>query len=357
MADGYRVELVSAGHAHRYADATGRELPAEHQRRVDVDTVFDLASVTKLFTATAVVQLADRGLLGLDDPVGRHLDSYTFGDRGRVTVRQLLTHTSGLPAEVHYWRMPDPGGRRRAVLEESLEAAPGTRSRYSCVGYLTLGLLVERLSGLPLEEVVRRDICAPLGLTRTGYLPLRWLPDGPTGQARDQIAATELRPSGSGSGADGHEQDLRGVVHDENAASLGGVAGNAGLFASATDLLTFGRAVLDTLNGTPSGLGLSPAAAAEMLRPQLPDGLEAYQSGLGWRIDDPGMMTGLLGRGRTFGHPGFTGTSLLLDADRDLVCALLTNRVHPSRDWSVLGPFRQRLAELLASRAGRRTKA
>jgi CubicO group peptidase (beta-lactamase class C family) len=350
--DGERVELVSGGSAYRYADAAGTLLPERDQQPVADDTLFDLASLTKLFTATVVVLLAEQGLLGLDDPLARYFPTYRSSGREAVTVRQLLTHTSGLPADIHFWRdRPDPAARREAVLAQPLDAAPGTRSRYSCVGYLTLGLLVEQLLAVGLDVAVQDLVCRPLGMTRTGYRPLDRPPAGRR-DLRDAIAATEMRRIEWSPRHDPNDPDPRGVVHDENAASLGGVAGNAGLFGPAGDLLVFGRALLDALTGDPAPRwGLSPSAAREMVRPQLPDGVApGYQSGLGFRIDDGSFMGRLAGRGRAYGHTGFTGTSLVVDEARNLVSVLVTNRVHPSRTWSTLNPFRQQLADLLAVR-------
>jgi CubicO group peptidase (beta-lactamase class C family) len=361
--DGERTVLVSRGWAYRYADAEGSLLPERSRRPITDDTVFDLASLTKLFTATAVMQLVESGALGLDDRLARYLDSYASPERAEVTVRHLLTHTSGLPADIHFWRdAPDPQARRAAVLRQPLEAPPGTRCCYSCVGYLTLGFLCELL-GQPLGIGVKDGICVPLGLTRTGFRPLARedaagedatredaAEGNDEGDRRDSIAATEMRRISWTPLHDPDDPDPRGVVHDENAASLGGEAGNAGLFGSARDLLAFGRAVLEGLGGEqPSRLGLGGSALREMVSPQLPGGwAPAYQSGLGYRIDDRAFMGGLAGTGRAYGHTGFTGTSLVIDEARNLVCVLLTNRVHPSRSWSELNPLRRRLADLLA---------
>ena len=351
--DGEGAELVSCGWAYRYADADGSLLPEQSRRRVTDDTVFDLASLTKLFTATAVMQLVQGGALGLDDRLARYFDSYGGGERSEVTVRQLLTHTSGLPADIHFWRdAPDPPARQAAVLAQPLEARPGTRFRYSCVGYLTLGFLVELL-GEPLAVAVDQGICAPLGLTQTDYRPRarRYLVgEQPQDDPRDGIAATEMRRIDWTPLHDPGDPDPRGVVHDENAASIGGEAGNAGLFGSARDLLVFGRTVLDGLSREgPSRLGLERQTLRQMVSPQLPGNWSpAHQSGLGYRIDDRAFMGDLAGSGRAYGHTGFTGTSLVIDEARDLVCVLLTNRVHPSRNWSALDLFRRELADLLA---------
>jgi CubicO group peptidase (beta-lactamase class C family) len=310
--------------------------------------VFDLASVTKLFTATVVLHLVEQGRLGLDEPVAHHLEEYAGpSPRAAVTVRQLLTHTSGLPAEAALWRAPDLLARRAALLGQELQAPPGRQFCYSCLGYLTLGVLAERVLGRPLDRLVEELVAAPLGLRDTGYRPLSG--QQRTGR-RDAIAATELRRVGWSPEHDPEDPDVRGVVHDENAASFGGVAGNAGLFAPARDLLGYGRAVLAAL-GTDdvTALGLSRQTVRELVTPQLPTGLApGFQSGLGFRIDDASFMGGLVGSGRSYGHTGFTGTSLVLDERRNLVVVLLTNRVHPSRDSADLNPLRRRLADLLA---------
>ncbi|MET1008162.1 MAG: serine hydrolase domain-containing protein, partial [Propionibacteriaceae bacterium] len=283
--------------------------------------------------------------------------TYNTPERSAVTIRQLLTHTSGLPAEIFFWRdFADVPARRRAVLEQPLEAEPGTRSRYSCVGYITLGLLIEDLLDQPLDQAVDELVCGPLGLTSTGYNPLAGVAPGPAAErVKDRIAATEMRPITWTRLHDPADADPRGVVHDENAASLDGVSGNAGLFGPVSDLLRFGRAVLDGLTGPgpdTSALGLSRAGLREMVTPQLPPGINpGYQSGLGFRIDDESFMGALVGSQRAYGHTGFTGTSLVLDEERDLVLVLCTNRVHPSRTWSEMGTFRRQLAGLVAQAA------
>ena len=357
--------VLSVGEARRYADTAGRLLPPAERPAVTDDTLFDLASVTKLFTATVVVRLADDGVLGLDDPVARFLPTYAGGARAAVTLRSLLTHTSGLPADSWVWRdQPDVDARRAALLEEPLVTPPGRVRLYSCVGYLVLGLLLEEVTGRSLDVLVEELVCGPLGMTRTGYRPrnLAGTDDqagASAGAGRDGIAATELRRVTWSPDHDPAEPDLRGIVHDEKAASLGGVAGNAGLFGTAADLLAFGRALLTAPRaGGRTPLGLSAAAARALVTPQLPAELDLdYRSGLGFRIDDPEFMGALAGAGRTYGHTGFTGTSLVVDEARDLVLVLLSNRVHPDRSWSELNPFRRRLAELASTGASGRAQA
>lgn len=350
---GTATTVVDLGWAYRYSDAAGTLLPAESARRVQPDTLFDLASLTKLFTATVIVQLAERGALTLDDPLERYFDSYaTSSARRAVTVRHLLTHASGLPADNFCWRTADGNACRTAVLHQELEATPGSRSRYSCVGFLTLGFLIEQVCGRRLAEAVDELICQPLGLRDTSYQPLDRGSAASPPVAKDRIAATEMRRIDWSPRHDPDDPDPRGVVHDENAARLAGVAGNAGLFGTAADLLAFGRSFLGVLAGGSSALGLSASAVREMVTPQRRGiGTGDYQFGLGFRIDDRSFMGALAGSGQAYGHPGFTGTSLVIDEARDLVLVLLSNRVHPSRTWSELNPFRRRLADLVAATA------
>lgn len=321
-------ELITTGVTQAYADRDGTPLPPADRLPVRADTLYDLASLTKLVTATVVAVLADRGTVAVDDPVARYLPAFADG-REDVTVRHLLTHTSGLPADTSAWReQPDPPSRRSAVLAETLLEEPGSTYRYSCVGYLVLGLLVEQVAG-PLDEVVQQEVAEPLALADLGYRPLD------RGVEPNRIAATELWPG---------TEDTRGVVHDENAASWDGVAGNAGLFGTATDLLGLGRAMLDLLAGRRTGLALSAASARTMVTDQAPGTGAGFGVGFGWRIDDAAFLGPLAGRGRAYGHTGFTGTALVLDEERDLVATLLTNRVHPSRTWTELNAFRRELS-------------
>lgn len=339
--------IWTVGVTRAYADASGTPLPEAVRVPVVADTLYDLASITKLVTATVVLTLVERGLLDLDEPACRRLPELRGEDRRDVTVRQLLSHTAGLPADTGAWRdQSDLRARQRAVLATPLLDAPGTTYRYSCVGYLLLGLLVEQVAG-PLDVVVQREVADPLELTGLGYRPLdRGIP-------RDRIAATEVRPVSWSSLVSPDEADTRGVVHDENAASWDGVAGNAGLFATAADLLGFGRGLLDRLAGRPSPLPLAVSSARAMVTDQAPGLGAGFGVGLGWRVDDPTFLGALAGRGRAYGHTGFTGTSLVVDEDRDLVAVLLTNRVHPSRTWTDLSPFRRALAAELAGLTAR----
>ncbi|MCD0481037.1 beta-lactamase family protein [Streptacidiphilus sp. ASG 303] len=298
---------------------------------VTPDTVYDLASLTKV-TATlpAVLRLVDEGAVGLDDPVRRHLPGFTGPGKDRVTVRHLLAHSSGLPPHRPLHELPGaPADRLAAALAEPLATAPGTAVAYSDLGFLALGEVVRTAAGAPLDRAVAELVLDPLGMDSTRYLPpAPWLP---------RTAATEP-------GADGVPK--AGVVHDENAESLGGVCGHAGLFGTAPDLARYlRRCWLD-----PDGPVLSRAVRAEALRCQTA-GLDGRR-GLGWtlrgdRWDHMAAHWPATGAG----HTGFTGTALALDPVSGLWAVLLTNAVHLGREASTVVALRRAVSDALAGAA------
>ncbi|MFJ9853034.1 serine hydrolase domain-containing protein [Streptomyces sp. NPDC101150] len=282
----------------------GLELPRDLWEPMRVGTVFDLASLSKLFTAIVTLQQVECGRLGLDDEVHAHLPAFAPG----ATVRRLLTHTSGLRPELPFHERTGRAAQLALLWAESAAPAgpPGGAYRYSDLNMIALQLIVESLTGRRLDALVREGICRPLGLASTSYGPL----------AAPGVAATEdqRRPW-----AKADRGLLRGVVHDENAWALGGVAGHAGLFSTAQDLAVLCRALLDA--GAYGGARiLGPGSVAALLDPP----------GLGFGIDQPYFMGELAGRGAA-GHTGFTGTSLVLDRATDTFLVLLANTVHPRR--------------------------
>ncbi|MFD5566689.1 serine hydrolase domain-containing protein [Streptomyces cadmiisoli] len=299
---------AATGYAVRYAahaplaDA-GVELPAAHRVPMTVDTPFDLASLTKLFTAVAAVQQIERGTLGIDARVGAYLPEFRAADRHGVTVRQLLTHTSGLRPELPLYDCADDAERLALLRAEPPTAEPGVY-RYSDLNMLLVQYVLERVTGRALDVLVRDGITRPLGMAATGF--------GPCPGA----AATEdqRRPW-----AKADRGMLRGVVHDENAWALGGVAGHAGLFGTARDLAVFCRTLLAGGSYGPARI-LGPDFVELLLTPP----------GLGFVLDQPWFMGELAGRGAA-GHTGFTGTSLVLDRATDTFLVLLANTVHPRR--------------------------
>ncbi|WP_405886586.1 serine hydrolase [Streptomyces longwoodensis] len=298
----------AAGWAVRYArhdpdTDRGVELPPRDRVPVIVDTPFDLASLTKLFTSVAAVQQIERGTLGIDARIGAYLPDFHAAAKHGLTVRQLLTHTSGLRPELPLYDCADDAERQALLRAEAPVSEPGVPV-YSDLNMLLLQQLLERLTGRPLDVLVHEGITRPLGMTTTRF--------GPCPGA----AATEdqRRPW-----AKADRGMLRGVVHDENAWALGGVAGHAGLFSTGRDLAVFCRALL-------CGGAYGPA---RILGPDFVDLLLA-PPGLGFAVDQPWFMGELAGRGAA-GHTGFTGTSLVLDPVTDTFLVLLATTVHPRR--------------------------
>ncbi|WP_328482289.1 beta-lactamase family protein [Streptomyces sp. NBC_00377] len=305
----------AAGWAVRYsaydpaADA-GVELAAGARIPMTVDTPFDLASLTKLFTSVAAVQQIERGTLGIDARVGAYLPDFHAAAAHGITVRQLLTHTSGLRPELPLYDCADDARRWDLLRAQTPVGAPGSYL-YSDLNMLLLQRLLERLTGRTLDVLVREGITRPLGMTSTDF--------GPCPGA----AATEdqRRPW-----AKADRGMLRGVVHDENAWSLGGVAGHAGLFSTGGDLAVFCRTLLSGGSYGPARI-LGPDFVELLLTPP----------GLGFAVDQPWFMGELAGEGAA-GHTGFTGTSLVLDPATDTFVVLLANTVHPRRRAPDSGP-------------------
>ncbi len=290
-----------------------------------IDTVFDLASLTKVIaTASIAMRLVHAGTLDLNRPLGSYLPAWAGGERDGITLRHLLDHSSGLPAHARLWEHNH--GRadyEAAFLALQPEAAPGERSVYSDIGFMLLGFVLADVGGATLNSQMT-DLASELALGDVEFLPpAHWLP---------RTAPTEFDPW--------RNRLLVGDVHDENASALDGVAGHAGLFGTAGAVGRFGRAVLDALSSSPS--------SASAALPRMPEfaartGVPGSSRALGW---DTMLVTSSCGSRlspRAIGHTGFTGTSLWIDPERDLYVVLLTNRVHPSRSNEALRAVRPRV--------------
>ncbi|MEU6710343.1 serine hydrolase domain-containing protein [Nonomuraea sp. NPDC046802] len=277
-------------------------------------TLWDLASLTKPIVGLAVMALVESGDLTLDDPVAAHLPEYAHTGKAAVTIFELLTHTSRIPGQQPlYRRCPTRRALLDALVELPLRADPGVE--YSSQGFMILGLIAERAAGMPLDQLVRDRVTAPLGMGETRFL----LPE----QDRNRAAATEDCPW--------RGRVVQGTVHDENAEVLGGVAGHAGLFGTTDDLTRLGRALCGGGGGV-----LAPRTLAVMTQ------IRVGGRALAWQGRDPHLCPGgdLL-TASAYGHNGFTGTSLWVDPELDFFAVLLTNRVHPSRDSEAIARIRR----------------
>ncbi|MGW8376415.1 serine hydrolase domain-containing protein [Streptomyces sp. ODS28] len=316
----------AAGWARRYA-AYDAELPERERLPMRTGTRFDLASLTKLCTAIAAVQQVERGVLDLERTAASYVPEFGDAGKSRITVRQLLTHTSGLRPELPFYERPlDP---LSLLWEEKPAARRGTHV-YSDLNMIALQQVLERVTGRGLDTLVREGITRPLGMTRTSYGPV---PPETAAATEDQRLPWAKADRGM----------LRGEVHDENAAALGGVAGHAGLFGTARDLAVLCRTLLAGGAYGPARI-LTAASVARLLAPP----------GLGFAVDKPwfmGELAGPLGGGRAAGHTGFTGTSLVLDPVTDTFLVLLATTVHPVRPERPDSGPRARAATLLARAA------
>ncbi len=332
---------VSIGGA-RFLHATG-QLGADDPTPVDASTVYDLASVTKVVSLTTALMLAlNEGMIELDVPISRYVKEFSRDGKERVTVRMLLAHASGLPA----WRplFRETENRAEAIglaVKTPLESPPGAREVYSDLGLIILTDAVEKVYGERLDSLFQRRVSGPLGMRTVRFRP--------PADSRHRIAPTELELW--------RGRILRGEVHDENAAAMQGVSGHAGLFGSAPDLLTFAEWLLDgwtgghaeTRTGASIGSSAGPSVSSVVLREftRRASIVTGSSRALGWDTPAPGGSAGSLLSRNSFGHTGFTGTSLWIDPDRQLAIVLLSNRVNPTRDNPRWNPVRARIADLV----------
>jgi CubicO group peptidase (beta-lactamase class C family) len=307
---------------------------------VATDTMYDLASLTKVVATTTIAMvLVDEGRLDLDQRVSAFFPAFRGGSKDRVTIRQLLSHSGGLlwwaPL---YKELKGKAAYLDRITSLDLDYEPGTKSVYSDLGVILLGDIVERQGKAPLDELTRRLVTGPLGMKDTLFIPPATL--------RDRIAPTEQDPW--------RGRLLRGEVHDENASALGGVAPHAGLFSTAPDLARFAQMLLD--EGVFEGRRIVSRATVELFteRAGVPHssralGWDTPTDGSGVRSSVPGQpgysSAGSLLSPRSFGHTGFTGTSMWMDPERQLYVILLTNRVNPTRENNAIRAVRAQVAD------------
>ena len=300
-----------------YRKAYGERSLEPRRQPMTLDTIFDLASLTKVIaTTTAVMQLMEQGKVRLNDPVAKYLPEFAQNGKEDITIRQLLTHYSGLAPDLDLttpWEGKNTAYQLAFV--EPPETTPGSGFVYSDINFIMLGALVEKVSGETLDAYTEKHIFAPLKMTHTRFLPpAAW---------RAKIAPTQY---------DENEHMLWGVVHDPTARRMGGVAGHAGLFSTGDDLAKFAQALLNGGDGI-----LSAEAVAKMTSPETPPSAPILR-GFGWDIDSPfSSNRGDLFPVGSFGHTGFTGTSIWIDPTTNSYVILLTNAVHPRGKGNAIG--------------------
>jgi CubicO group peptidase (beta-lactamase class C family) len=309
---------------------------------VNARTMYDVASLTKVIVTTTLVEKLVEGdfksPLNLDAPVERYLPEWASGPqpdwRHKVTVRHLMTHTSGLPPFKEYWRTskgkPDT---LKMIFAEPLESEPGTKMVYSDLGIILMAEIIERLTGRTLDDLAKEYIFSPLAMNDSMYKPPKKL--------WPSIAPTELD-------ANFRKRLIQGEVHDENAFAIGGVSGHAGLFSTAPDLAAFCQMLLN--GGVYAHQRI--LRRATIVQFTVPQQLSGGTRTLGWVVPTEGSSSGHYFLPHSFGHTGFTGTSIWIDPDRQLFVVLLTNRVNPTRENHKIAEVRPALHDAVMQALG-----
>lgn len=319
--------LAVTHNGERFVYGTG-QLGADEPQHPDGSTVYDLASLTKVVALVTMVMFAvNERRIDLDAPIQHYVPAFTGPGKDRVTVRLLLAHASGLPSIRLLYREASSRAAAFALVDSTrLKYPPGTEETYSDLGAIVLTQAVEAVYGERLDSLAERRVFQPLGMTSTRFLPpADW---------QDRIAPTELEPW--------RGRVLRGEVHDENAALMDGVSGHAGLFSSADDLLKFAEWFLSPSGGPP----VRPSVLHEFTRRQ--NIVLGSTRALGWDMpSSENSSAGTRLSRNSFGHTGFTGTSLWIDPEQHVAIVLLSNRVNPTRDNPRWAPVRAKIADLV----------
>nr|WP_263324788.1 serine hydrolase [Neobacillus sp. Marseille-Q6967] len=324
------VKHDAYGYAARYTDGQFTEM--ENPILTQTDTIYDLASISKIFTSTAAMILFEKGLFQLDDPVAKYIPEFAANGKDNVTIRQLMTHTSGFTAWIPLYAQGNSREERiKQIFNQPLKNAPGSTYEYSDLNMITLGALIEKLSGMRQDEFVKKYITEPLGLKDTMY--------NPPASLKHRIAATEYQ-------AVPNRGLVWGEVHDENAWSLDGVAGHAGVFSTAEDLAKFAHIFIN--DGKYGGKSILKPETVKLMLENQNEAFPGDDHGLGWELGQGWMMDALSEGTYSFGHTGYTGTSIVVNPNNKTIAILLTNRVHPSRSTISTNQTRRLFARQVA---------
>lgn len=292
--------------------AYGKQTYENNSQAITINTIFDLASLTKVIaTTTAAMICYERNLFSVDDPVSKYIPEFAANGKENVTIKNLLLHNSGMPVWKKYYSANNkPEDILQDIYKSKLQFQPGTKTLYSDPGMITLAKVIEKASGKPFDIFCDEEIFKPLKMKNTFFNPDDSLKHRITPTEKDNYWRKKL---------------VHGKVHDENAAMLNGVAGHAGLFSTAEDISRLIRLYLE--NGESDGKKYFNTASLKFFTKKHTD------RALGWDIKSPkGSSAGTLFGERSFGHTGFTGTSVWIDPDKNLFVVFLTNRVYPSRE-------------------------
>lgn len=334
---------------------SGTKLPAEVQEDAKLDTIYDMASLTKLFTTVAVLRCLDKGLVTLEGPVATWLPGFEVNGKKNVTLIQLLTHTSGFAPDpaVGLWmaQYPTYDSRIQAILQSELQNTPGSTYLYSDLNFMTLMLVVEAVTGMKHDDAVK-EYTDEMGMADTFYN--RGNVEGSKFQYYSRMATQEFQNNVVSGYEPERPQPVRGTVHDENAWALDGVSGHAGLFSTAFDTAKFCQMVLN--NGTYNGKRILSKKSVDLIFTNFNERFgPGNEHGVGFELNQyytAGPMANL----QAASHTGFTGASLVIDRESDTLFVHLSNRVHPSRNWSSNNIARETLGAWVATALGRKVK-
>lgn len=345
------VSFFAAGHRNLYADVNGTLLPADQQELTTKDTIYDMASLTKLFTTVAALRELDSGKLSLDSTVASYIPEFAVNDKSNITILQLLTHTSGFDAD------PDPplysanyttyAERTNAIITQPIINPPGAEYLYSDLNFMTLFLVLETITGHPLDRLIY-SYTKPLGMHSTFFN--RGNLEGSSFPPYKTMATQEFQIDVLGPEEPQRPQPVRGTVHDENAWSLNGVSGHAGLFSTVADSAIFCQMILN--NGSYAGKQYVKPETIDLIFHNYNARFPNDAHGLGFELNQTywaGPMRSL----QTAGHTGFTGTTLAIDRPTNSFFLHFSNRVHPSRKWSSNNIVREAVGYWVAKSLGR----
>lgn len=344
---GHKNTIVSSfafGKRNLYIDLNGSKLPDKLQEVAELDTIYDIASLTKLYAAVAALRQIDAGAIKMKDNVAKFLPGFEENGKSSVTIEMLLTHTSGFAAEpnpplFHQDVYPTYESRVEAIVKQGLASPPGHTFVYSDLNFMTLFLVLERVTGRAFDELVY-DFTRPMGMSSTFFN--RGNVEGPEFLHYTRMAPQEFQIATTGPKGPKRPQPVRGTVHDENAWALNGVSGHAGLFSTVEDTAKFCQMILN--NGTYNGHRILSPGAVDLIFTNLNARFNRnrFDHGVGFELNQY-YTAGPMASPATASHTGFTGTSLVMDRNHDLFYLHFSNRVHPSRHWSSNNIVRQAL--------------
>ncbi|KAJ5550753.1 hypothetical protein N7461_005451 [Penicillium sp. DV-2018c] len=351
---GHKSTIVSSfafGNASLYADSNGTLLPAHEWIPTKMDTIYDMASLTKVFTAVAVLRAIDEGKLNLDKKVALYIPDFATNGKENITVLMLLTHTSGFPPD------PLPGlydpsyktmqQRVDAIIKHELADAPGSTYTYSDLNFMNLRFLVEKVTNTPFDEYVH-SYTSELGMTSTFFN--KGNNQSPSFHYYARMAPTEYQIEVLGDSEPERPQPVRGTVHDENAWALDGVSGHAGLFSTAGDVAILCQMILN--NGTYGGKQILKPETVDLMFTDFNTAFPGNGHSVGFELNQ-NYFSGPMANPLAGGHTGFTGTTLVVDRASDTFMVMLAHRVHANRNWSSNNIVRQAVGYWVARSFGR----